>query len=134
MNARLVGAARRAGVAMAAIVLAVGGAVAVGASPAQAAGCSVPSHRPNGEGLIFVHTSVWMHSGPYDACPLIHNMYAGDTVWAYCTYHNSYGNLWYYGRVDGTSFYGWLYGGNGDVGEAWYDDNKDGIFSPATCS
>ncbi len=41
--------------------------IAVGASPARAAGCSVPSHRPNGEEMLIVYAaSTWMHSGPYD--------------------------------------------------------------------
>ncbi|GID94710.1 hypothetical protein Adi01nite_41220 [Amorphoplanes digitatis] len=100
----------------AAALMATAGLIAGPASPASAAppaptGCpySVPTHLPNGGGKLTVLSGgTWLNTGSYADCDRIRSLSAGTVVWMWCQYSNHYNNTWYYGRVEGTTTYGWV--------------------------
>jgi hypothetical protein len=125
---------RRFATVLTTLLLVTGATLFVAESPAQAApSCAGPSHRPNGEGLAKVTSTIWFKQGPYDACNIIRNLNNGDEVWLHCSWINAYGNKWWYGRVAGTSQYGWIYDDNKSF---WIDldDNGDGNWDHQLCS
>ncbi|MFD1320446.1 hypothetical protein [Micromonospora sonneratiae] len=96
---------------------------AVVASPAQAYCGWTPTR--NGEGYLISNRMTHMRTGPYAECQHNLEIGAGKKLWLWCGYHNSYGNYWYYARLDGTNVHGWVFSGNVDTYD--YDDNGDGI-------
>jgi hypothetical protein len=100
---------------------------------AQAVSCAGPSNRPNGEGYLLTYASVPLRTGPYGACSTVANIPTDRLFWIHCTWKNDYGNFWFYGRVGGTSTYGWVYR-NTDVEYRWKDENENGYPDTKTCT
>src|SRR6266571_308415 len=82
------------------------------APPAAAVSCTSPRHDTNGEGIGLLYSTVHLKVAPYAACGNVALAYKGDTVYYWCQYTNSYGNVWWYVRLSGTATYGWLYSGD----------------------
>lgn len=101
------------------------GLVAVPVSPASAAiDCSV-SHSRNGEGSGYTEVSKPLKVGPYGDCAKTGaNTGAWGKVWLHCYEYNSYGNLWWWVRIDGTNSAGWIYSDH--LTGVDFDDNDDG--------
>jgi hypothetical protein len=95
------------------------------ATPAQAVDCAGPSERPNGDGYLVTFASIALKRGPYGACGTISHIPPDRGFWIHCNFVNNYGNWWVYGRVGGTSTYGWVYI-NGDVELKYKDEDGDG--------
>ncbi|GAB2940836.1 hypothetical protein GCM10027280_31710 [Micromonospora polyrhachis] len=119
---------RRILVAFAATVVALLGSAVV-ASPAQAYCGWAP--QINGEGYVVSNHMTYLRTGPRAACSHNLEIGAGKKIWLHCEYQNEYGNVWYYGRLEGTNVYGWIYDGN--VGYYYHDDNGNGLYEFATC-
>jgi eukaryotic-like serine/threonine-protein kinase len=107
------------------------GAIAV-AGPAQAAiDCSV-SHSANGEGSGYTEVSRPLKVGPYGDCAKTGaNTGTYGKVWLHCYVYNSYSNLWWWVRIDGTSKEGWIYADY--LTGVDFDDNDDGRENIKTC-
>jgi hypothetical protein len=102
-------------------------------APAQAVSCAGPSNRPNGEGYLLTYASVPLRTGPYGECSTISHIPTDRLFWIHCNWTNIYGNHWYYGRVGGTSTYGWVYR-NTDVEYRWQDENDNGAQDVEWCT
>ena len=114
-------------------VLATTGAVVTAAAPAQAAiSCSDPANKPNGEGYALVKEPDLLYLGPYSACGAIRTMALNDVLYIWCHWVNDYGNTWFYGRVAGTSTYGWMY--TGAIEWIKSDDDGDGTVEARGCT
>jgi hypothetical protein len=107
--------ARRLTAIAATILLSTTAVAVVAETPALAAGCSVPSNRPNGGGGFNIVKPATIWTGPYSTCGVIGHADTQQILWAWCFYVNSYNNGWYYVRVGGTSTYGWIYDNSGEV-------------------
>lgn len=124
---------RRAALTVTAAAMAAAGTLTFSA-PAQAAAavsCTPPAHSANGEGAGIMNGAHALDSAPYAACPDVTTLASGTEVYYRCFYQNSYGNIWWYVRVAGTSTYGWESQDNLD--SIWYDDNGDGTMSLYEC-
>lgn len=117
-----------------AVVLSTTLATVFAATPAQAAvDCAGPSNRPNGEGYVKTYASVPLRVGPYGACDTISHIPADRLFWIHCNFINDYDNHWMYGRVGGTSTYGWLYLSS-DVEYLWQDEDGDHEYDYEICT
>jgi hypothetical protein len=101
-----------------AVVVALGFAVGVSASPAQAVGCAGEPTR-NGPGYAYMINGQYLESGPYAVCT--NRQYAGKGVKVYlhCYHYNDYKSKWWHVRIAETDYVGWLYNNNLDVYESW---------------
>ncbi|SNS26091.1 hypothetical protein SAMN06264365_112208 [Actinoplanes regularis] len=68
----------------------------------------------------------------YSTCGSVGVVRGGERVWYQCWSTNSYGNMWWYVRVAGTSTYGWISDDN-IWSEAVTDDNHDGNLAYVKC-
>jgi uncharacterized protein YraI len=48
-----------------------------------------------------------MRSGPYAACSAVGKFSTGQHMYIWCHVTNGYGNVWVYGRIDGTDSPAW---------------------------
>ncbi|GGY95480.1 hypothetical protein [Streptomyces nitrosporeus] len=104
-------------------------APAAAAAPAlQQVDCWTP--QANGEGRGYNTIQLYLRVGPYSACginpnaPVYMPLPAGNTLFFHCWTINSYGNVWWYVRVEGTGWHGWISDDN-LVGTS-VDENGDG--------
>lgn len=49
-----------------------------------------------------------MRSGPYASCSAVGKFTTGQHMYIWCHVTNGYGNIWVYGRIDGTSSPAWM--------------------------
>lgn len=49
---------------------------------------------------------------PYEACGSHGTFAKGSKIWYWCYEYNNYGNMWIFGRLDGTQTKGWIYAPN----------------------
>ncbi|GAA2626527.1 hypothetical protein [Paractinoplanes durhamensis] len=112
--------------------LVTGGSGVVLASPAQAAvDCSV-SHSANGEGSGWTTVSRPLKVGPYGDCAKTGKSTGiYGKVWLHCYVYNSYSNVWWWVRVDGTSNEGWIF--EDYLSDVDLDDNHDGNWDYTWC-
>lgn len=63
--------------------------------------------------------------GPYGDCAKTGaNTGTYGKVWLHCYVYNSYSNLWWWVRIDGTNSEGWIYADY--LTGVDFDDNNDG--------
>jgi hypothetical protein len=108
------------------------GLAGVAAAPAQAAvDCSV-SHARNGEGSAYTEVSRPLKVGPYGDCATNGN-YTGawGKVWLHCYVYNSYSNLWWWVRIEGTSKTGWIWASH--LSGVDFDDDDNGTWDYLPC-
>lgn len=89
----------------------------VAASPAQSA-VYCPYGGPIGNydsGYGISSATLNIKNGPYSACNNVGALPAVETFYFHCWEANSYGNLWVYGRIEGTQIHGWTSGANFNV-------------------
>jgi hypothetical protein len=82
------------------------------ASPAQATTCNVPAAQNVDDGYAVMLWGAHLKNAPYADCGNIAWLPVDTKIWIWCTVSNQYGNLWFYGRVAGTSTYGWMSANN----------------------
>ncbi|MCP2329517.1 hypothetical protein HDA40_008024 [Hamadaea flava] len=100
---------------------------------AQAAdNCSGYTQFPNGEGAGTMEVTANLKVGPYASCGNVRSVAAGTRLYFYCEVMNSYGNIWDYVRVAGTSTYGWMSRQNMTNITA-SDDNGNGVIDTYAC-
>ncbi|MFD0254235.1 hypothetical protein ACFVGX_25375 [Streptomyces sp. NPDC127113] len=63
-------------------------------------------------GVGRLQEDLWLQQGPYADCDEGKYASAADKFYIWCYVNNQYGNVWYYGRREGTDFKGWLYSGD----------------------
>ncbi|GAA1643820.1 hypothetical protein ACFQY4_27070 [Catellatospora bangladeshensis] len=99
---------------------------------AQAAdNCNEYSSFPNGEGAGTMEVTANLKVGPYSSCGTVRSLAVGTRVFKHCEVMNSYGNIWWYVRVSGTSTYGWMSLQN--LTNISGDDNGDGMNVTYAC-
>jgi hypothetical protein len=62
---------------------------------------------------------------------VVANVGHGTIIFHHCWVLNDYTNFWVYGRVSGTSTYGWMFLEN--MYDLAYDDDFDGTVERAWC-
>jgi hypothetical protein len=72
-----------------------------------------------------------LKAAPYSECGNVMSVAQGRQIFYHCWILNSYGNLWVYGRVEGTSTSGWMSGSN--LSDTWLDDDGDGVYEEGYC-
>lgn len=83
-------------------------------APAQASSskvmddCTRLSFPYNGEGAGRMTGTYNLKVAPYASCGNVARLTTGTVVYYQCFYNNSYGNTWWYVRVQGTQTYGWM--------------------------
>jgi len=79
---------------------------AVAASTADNCSLRTVQNADNGYGIIGgTHN---LKVAPYQSCGNVTTVFQGDKIYFWCWEVNSYGNYWVYGRIAGTSIYGWM--------------------------
>ncbi|MEE6311375.1 hypothetical protein V1634_31570 [Plantactinospora veratri] len=116
---------------MLAVVLAALAALVVPTPAVAAPSCTSPSHSVNGEGSGVMKGTYNLKVAPYSDCGTIRSVPKGTEIFYHCLYVNDYGNLWVYGRVEGTSTSGWMSLDN--LTDTWLDDDGDGVYEEAFC-
>ncbi|MET8155727.1 hypothetical protein ABZT47_05095 [Sphaerisporangium sp. NPDC005289] len=103
------------------------------AAPAQASAtsCPRPGHGINGDGSGYMKIAANLKVSPYAACGNVRHLSRYTTVYYWCFIPNSYGNLWWWVRVAGTSTYGWMSADN--LHSTLKDDNGDGKRTFSRC-
>jgi hypothetical protein len=90
-----------------------GALIVVPSTTASAANCGspIPSNVSSGYGYPTAGTHN-LYNGPYTACTRLQAVHAGDKLFFWCSYKNSYGNKWIYVRKEGTNSAGWISAAN----------------------
>ncbi|MEV8393468.1 MULTISPECIES: hypothetical protein [unclassified Streptomyces] len=79
---------------------------AVAASTADNCDWRVVRNADDGYGIMSgTHN---LKVAPYQSCGNVGPVFGGEKIYFWCWEVNSYGNYWVYGRVAGTSIYGWM--------------------------
>ncbi|WP_326697863.1 hypothetical protein OG909_11290 [Streptomyces sp. NBC_01754] len=105
--------ARRFGTTIAVTALLLGGATTVGAGTASAAGpCDSHSYQNNSSAWGYFLGSYNLKTRPAAECPNVKKFGTGTKLYVWCAIQNYCGNVWVYGRVEGTQSKGWISGDN----------------------
>ncbi len=107
------------------------GVSVVAAPTANASGCTYWDPRTNGEGGGTFKISTYLRQGEESACDYGAYASAGTKFYGWCWVLNQYGNVWWYGRLEGTDLYGWTAAAN--LNDLQIDDDGDGIYEPQYC-
>jgi hypothetical protein len=70
--------------------------------------CSSQSVANNDDGYAIMWDTHNLKLAPYEDCGTVTSLSGGTKIWIWCWVENSWGNQWFWGRVDGTSTYGWM--------------------------
>ncbi|RPK51684.1 hypothetical protein EAO74_13895 [Streptomyces sp. gb1(2016)] len=109
----IVNLAKRLGTTFAVTALLFGGASTIGATAASAAGpCDYRSYQNNSSAWGYFLGSYNLKTRPAAECSNVKKFGAGTKLYVWCTITNYYGNVWAYGRVEGTQTKGWISGDN----------------------
>ena len=105
--------------------------VASAAAGAGLPSCTSPSHSVNGEGSGIMLGTYNLKVAPFSHCGNVMSVPQGTEIYYLCFFYNSYNNWWVYGRVKGTSTYGWMSWDN--LRDTGLDDNGDGYYDDRDC-
>jgi hypothetical protein len=110
-------------------------AITAPASAQAAVACNPTWSKPNGDGYIVAWQDYNLKNGPYGDCGHTGKIKKGTKFFLWCKTTNTYGNDWWYGRIDGTSTMGWAFQDAifGPKVVEIPDDNNDGIVRLAGC-
>ncbi|WP_255953250.1 hypothetical protein [Streptomyces odontomachi] len=85
----------------------------------------------NGEGAAYLTANRNLKDGFYGDCYNIEPLSSGTYVYLRCFTENSYGNVWWYVRPQGSTVPGWL--SEADLDLRYLDDNGDGQMTWLSC-
>ncbi|SCG40611.1 hypothetical protein [Micromonospora humi] len=86
-------------------------AAAAAVAPA-AANCSSQQVANYDDGYAIMRIGANLKKAPEAACGTVQYVGAGTKLWLWCFTVNQYDNVWFWGRIDGTSTYGWMANAN----------------------